>query len=740
MRDLLRHRWRQDRLPLLLFLVTFIVMTYPFVFHMHDSLPIHISDTFKALWQNWWLREALVHGHDTDFSANLFYPLGLDVDLDPRRWTTFPIWTLLYTILGDPLAFNLLAMFGALFKAYGMYLFCTTLFKRQMPAWVAGAFYAFAAPALALALRQPNTGATEWIPWFMLCLAYAIGGLHEGRSFRFCLGAMFLAGICFSLNMYMNLKIAVFALLLGSGYIVWRMFVDQLWARRRFWVAAAIFALTATVVSSPLLIRTLRSSQFDFAIDRPVITEWWGNVDLLNYISADRDWPANTRQVIASLSGDHLEIGCLCRGMAHVGVVGVVFAVMGAVYILRFRRRETIWVILSVLAFLLSLGVVFHVNGEALDIYWTPYRLLQDNFFFRALWHPFRMIMVFLFPFSILVGYGLHARLRTLRLDRAGWFLLVVSVAMLLYGTSLFPLAMFPSPRPAYLSVLATLPEGAVIDLPMGRHNAKYYMSLQRFHGRPMVEGMLPRTPPNAYDYINVNPVLARLYHGSSGEPPREAEWRTAVDSLIQDGFRYVIMHERVPQAYARVAYLPDRIADDFSAWPTVYQDEDVRIYDLWRREEPVPVLFSGGFSYIPTDANYSISAGNKFTVHRWALHDSRVARPCQAVTVESWWSIKQRDATPHSLLLILADSDGDGQLALAEKPPADRFTTEWRPGVYYHDKSDITIPCTIAAGDYPLLLAMKESMSGKTLQFTDVDGASIGSHYYLTTIQVAGG
>ena len=70
-----------------------------------------------------------------------------NLSLDPRRWTTFPIWTILYTVFGDPLAYNLVAMSGVLFKAYGMYLFCVMLFRQRIPAWVAGAFYAFAAPA-----------------------------------------------------------------------------------------------------------------------------------------------------------------------------------------------------------------------------------------------------------------------------------------------------------------------------------------------------------------------------------------------------------------------------------------------------------------------------------------------------------------------------------------------------------------------------------------------------------------
>ena len=108
---------------MLLYLITFIVMTYPFVFRMHDSLALRNSDTHKALWQNWWLREALVHGYDINFAQSVFYPQGLDLSLDARRWTTFPLWTALYTLVGEPLAQNLVVMIGVLFKAYGMYLF-----------------------------------------------------------------------------------------------------------------------------------------------------------------------------------------------------------------------------------------------------------------------------------------------------------------------------------------------------------------------------------------------------------------------------------------------------------------------------------------------------------------------------------------------------------------------------------------------------------------------------------------
>ena len=435
-------------MPLLLYLVAIFVMTYPFVFHMHDSLPIHNSDTYEILAKGWQLRETLIHGKDLDRNEFLFYPNGLDTTLQPQRWSSFPFWTALYTLFSDPLAYNLVSLSGILIKAYGMYLLGLRLFRERISAWVCGAFYTYSAPILVMALRNPDTGATEWIPWLVLLLAYGLDCLRAGTDFRRTCFIMLIAGLCFSLNVYMHLRIAIFAMLIAGGYLLWSAFALRLWARRRLWLAVGLFVVTGSIISAPLLLRVLRSDLYAFAIDRPVMTGSEGGIDLLNLVKADHDWPLNARQVIASLSGDQLEVGCLCEGISHVGVVGLVFALMGAVYIWRFRRDQAIWIVLAVFSLLLSLGIVFHVNGKSLDIYWTPYRLLEGNFFFRALWHPFRMVIVFLFPFSILVGYGLHSRLRTVKLDRRGMFMMVASVVALLYGTSMFPLAMQKFPRP----------------------------------------------------------------------------------------------------------------------------------------------------------------------------------------------------------------------------------------------------------------------------------------------------
>lgn len=732
-RFVIRERWWQDRLPILLFLITFIVMSYPFVFHMRDSLPVHNSDTYEILSKSWSLRHALIHGLSLDHNDLLFHPTGLDISLQPQRWTSFPLWTALYALFGDPLAYNLTSLLGVLFKAYGMYLLGLHLFRARIPAWVGGAFYAFAAPALVMALRNPDTGATEWIPWFMLCLAIGIERLAAGDARAPIV--MALAGLCFSLNMYMHQRIAIFAMLLGGGYLLWSALAYRLWARRRFWLAMAIFAFVAASTSAPLLLRTLRSDLYAHAIDRPVLTYAGAVVDLTGFFSAELGMPLNHRQIIASLSSDQLEVFCLCHGMAHVGVVGFVFAMMGAVYILRFRPKEAVWVVLAVLSLLLSLGVVIYVGGQALDIYWTPYRLLEHNFFFRALWAPFRMVFVLLFPFSILVGYGLHSRLRTVKLDRRGFLMLIVSVAMLLYGTSMFPLAMTPSPRPGYLSALAELPAGAVIDLPMGRIEAKYYMALQRFHGRPLVEGMLPRTPLHVYDYIKANPVLRGLRYPWDSEELDEDEWRAAVAALQHDGFRYLILHRRVPLAVERETRLPTGIEAQFLSSVPIYKDHYGSVYDLAAWNGPFRLDGYEGFTSLPAGDSLDIRVGDSFALRHWSLLDETDVARCQWVEVESWWEALDTETVAYSLTLILAEEDGDGQVAIGEKTPADLPTNEWRAGVYYRDRTGVFIPCNIEPGRYVLLLGMKEIVAGAPLAFKHADGSPIGTHYYLTTL-----
>ena len=344
-RGLLEERWREDRLPLLVMLVAFIVMTWPLLPQMHRTLAVNNVDTHTALWQNWWMREALTQGWDINHSQLLFHPTGLDVSLQPRRWTSYPLWTALYTLVGDPLAFNLVAALGILWKCYGMYLIGLRLFDRRLPALCAGLYFVLNSYSLRVALERPNTGATEWIPWFMLFFMLALWRLRDGARWRDTSPLMALAAVCFSLNLYMNLKIGILAMLLGGGYALLYLPARGLWRSRDCWLSLALFSLSAAVLCAPLLLHVLGSEGFAAAASRPALID--------PTLQADLGWQ-----------------------WFRLGWMSVLMALLGVAFAWRWRRGELRWLALAVVFNMLSLGIVAHFMGKPLDFHWTPYRIL----------------------------------------------------------------------------------------------------------------------------------------------------------------------------------------------------------------------------------------------------------------------------------------------------------------------------------------------------------------------------
>ena len=735
-----RAWWRRDRLPLLLFVLTLVIMSFPLILRLHDHLPMNNVDTYQVLWQNWWVIEALSNGYDPNWTPLLFHPNGLDITVMHPRWTTLPVLAPLYLLFGDPFAHNVAALLGLLFKAYGMYLFGLLLFQRRIPAWVCGAFYAFSAPSLNMAFGDPMTGATEWIPWFMLVFLRALSRLRAYQFDRTLWALMALAGLFFAFNAYINIKIGVFAMLLGGSFLLLYTFAHELWRMRMFWAAVAVFALSATLFAAPLLITLLGSGELTGAVSFAVESDNKASIDLLSFVKADHYRPLNYMQSIASLSGDHVQMTVVAWGLSHVGVVSIVFALVGARYAFKVERSAILWVILALFFWLLTLGVVIHLRRQPLDLPFTLYGLLQSVPLLHIIRWPFRVVFVFLFPFAILIGYGLHYRLPFTRLDAKNRTLLTLSVIALLYGSSLFPIPIRPVEKPPHLVALDALQDGAIIDLPLGRQSSRYFMSLQRDHRRPIIEGFISRNPIHAYEYIESNALLAATRVLSPPSPlPELADWQAEFDQLAADGFRYIALHREVPVRLDHIPVLSDWIWDMFAPAVPAYEDSNVRIYDITALYAPEsPIYGENEFAAVDAPARDRIAVGDTFMLHSWQLMGPHTVAACQSLAIESWWKLARRVPVPHTLSLILANTDGASQITKADNnAPAGRFTLDWKPDRFYRDRTAFQVPCELKPGQYPILMAMRESATGEHMDFRYDGGAPIGSLYYLTSLHV---
>ena len=72
-----------------------------------------------------------------------------------------------------------------------------------------------------------------------------------------------------------------------------------------------------------------------------------------------------------------------------------------------------------------------------------------------------------------------------------------------------------------------------------------------------------------------------------------------------------------------------------------------------------------------PQKSEPLLVAGENMQLYDWSMLDSVDVQPCQDITVESWWQLETEDDTPYTLNIILADDDGDGQLARTPSVPA---------------------------------------------------------------------
>jgi hypothetical protein len=333
---MIRHfsTWlKRDGLVMLLYALVLSVMTYPLLFQLADIIPLTNPDTYPAMYQNWWMREALVNGWDMNNSPLLFYPQGLDLTLQPRRYISFPIWLMLYELFGDPTAYNLTALIEVWIKAYAMYLFLMVIVKHRGGAWIGGALFAFTARNLSLALQQPNTGATEFIPIFMLAFVSLMHRLKsdEPLSTRTWLLWVLAIVLAYSGNVYQNLKIGVFAALVGGVVIAWITVFDNYWKIKRYWQTLILFGIGSLIISAPLLISAFSASYIETAVDEFTLS---AGVDLLSFIKPDMFQPLFVNPFIAQFTGADLN-QYHETSLSNIGFLNFLLMLIGTIYLIR---------------------------------------------------------------------------------------------------------------------------------------------------------------------------------------------------------------------------------------------------------------------------------------------------------------------------------------------------------------------------------------------------------------------
>lgn len=585
---MLRLKWLSDEGRALVgYLLLTLIITFPLVFQLHHMLPLGNGDTYTAIWQNWWMRESLVNGKNLEHADILFHPTGLDTTLQPRRWVTFPIWLIFYEIFGEPAAYNLTIILQTIIRAYAMYHLIYLLIPDRRSAWLGGAIFASSPTILTTGLSQPNTGSVEFIIIFMICwvitLRYLANDKDDDDVKRIkTIGLMILAAVAFSAALYQNIKIGVLTIFLGGGYFLWQFIIGKYWKQRSIVIGIIVFTMVSIMLSIPILLPVLNYTHLQDAIYQ--FNPEDKGLDVLLYIKPYLQEPFFYSKFISTLTGDDV-LKQLPSGTSNLSFMSIVIALLGMGYLIKQKQKQLIWVILLIVFFLLSLGPTIYFNGQPLDMYWTPYRLLLQTPFepiFTALRAPFRFQILFLFCFAILFAYGWLSLQTKLKAIRYRSILYGVTMIVIILEIGIFPLSRLESNILSSYQYLDTLPDdGAIIHVPTGRHYAKIYMYAQIFHHRPIAEGMTARMPPDAFEYIELNLWLTQIrYNVFTVSMELRDHWEREIQQLLNHGYRYVVV---VDTPLLHFSPLIPRIQP-------LYRDDYSSVYDLRDIRDNPPV------------------------------------------------------------------------------------------------------------------------------------------------------
>lgn len=585
---------KRDGLVMLLYALVLSVMTYPLLFQLADIIPLTNPDTYPAIYENWWMREALINGWDMNHSPLMFYPEGFDLTLQPRRYMSFPIWLVLYEIFGEPTAYNLTVLIELWIKAYAMYLFLMVVVKHRGGAWIGGALFAYTARGLSLALQQPDTGTTEFIPIFMLAFVSLMHRLKsdEPLSTRTWLLWVLAIVLAYSGNVYQNLKIGVFAALVGGVYIAWITLVDGYWRLKRYWQTIILFGVGCLIVCAPVLISSFSAEYIDTAIDEFGLS---AGVDLLSFIKPDLFQPLFVNPFIAQFTGAELN-QYHETSLSNIGFLNFALLLVGTIYLLRYQRRSLVWLLMALWFWGLSLGVEPTFNLEPINWYWTPYRIVENNPLFLVLRNPYRFSMLMWFPMAVIIAYAVRWLSGYIKFSRVVVALGTIGLfALMLFEVSIFPLAHRSAHvAEVFKSDMWEQNPGAVIGIPMGRQQVKYQMYTQMWHHQPIHEGFIGRMPPDAYDYIKANPVLDDWQNLDDISVTLD-DWVQGIDALIADGFRYVVVHKYIEAGQVDLFTTSPQRETFFSQSPALYEDLETRVYELSvLKEHPPRILLVG--------------------------------------------------------------------------------------------------------------------------------------------------
>jgi hypothetical protein len=511
-----------------------------------------------------------------------------------------------------------------------------------------------------------------------------------------------------SLNAYISIKIWMLAALLGALYAGLVALFTGWWKIPAFWGAMLLLLALMLLLVMPVAYPFLQSGRIDSALD----TFNPEGADLYSLIIPAPGRPPFAPPYVARLLGLPSDTSWY-GGAFHVGLTSIGLVIIGAAAYKREKSRRIVWLALAMFLWVLTLGVVLRINTVPKPELWTPYQFLENFLLFRALRQPKRFALIFALPWAVLAGYGAAQLKEWLKgRKRLGYAVLTALAALMLYEIGEMPWCIeLPHISPFHYDLRAQEEPGAIIDLPMGRRNAKRYDFLQTIHERPIVEGVVARMPEEAYHYINNNLLLLAWLKGI---PPENWNYdpRQTAGALYADGFRYILVHQE-----------EEWLTPYFASLTPAYAGPYLTAYTVVDLRDSAPGIYR---PYRAVEHRLDVRLGDHITLLGYKLSSKQMSAENPLAVTLSWQS-NENMHTDYHVFVHLLNSEGrlvaqhDGVPRNGERPTWDWLNTE-----LIVDEHILAVGPELAPGTYTLSAGMYNYETEERLPAIEPDGAPL--------------
>lgn len=567
-RTLCEHRI--DLIILAAYIVVGIVFAYPLPLTMDHSLAGDDIDVWINPWVNWWTQKALSEKLPLYYTTHLFYPQGVSLVYHSFSHTNTALWLALRHVIGDLSAYNLTVLMTYPLSAFTLYLLAHHLTRSRPSAVVAGFIFGFS-PYHVAESSHPVLGTVQWMPLFLLAL-------EKGITHRRVKAGLW-AAFWLWLTALSGWHLLTLAFLLGGCRAIYLVVTQRRWkdwaTLRVLLIASLAFSALTLPFIWPILHEQLSAGASFYLVAR---REPYSGTDLAAFFTPSIYHPLFGRSVTRLY-----ERADVYERLLRPATIGYSALVLGCIGVFRGGRRARFWWIASVVLFVLALGPYPRVLGERLLEYPLPWGIPIARLFRYAE----RLNILLTLCWSLLAAWGCRVLLNRIRHNKAtpsrsrrrtglavAGILIVVAFE---YCPVPFPTTDVEIP-PFYIELAQEPGDFAVLEVPIGRQPAKTSMFYQTIHGRPLVDGHVSRTPSNAYDFIESNPLLSllRQYSVSDYEGPFKLPFPDVsrqLETLADAGIRYIIFH--------RDSTPPEMLSEwqSFIVADPVYQDASIVVY-----------------------------------------------------------------------------------------------------------------------------------------------------------------